>query len=297
LKRLASISVWLRSWWDLDGIRALQVYNLMRFSATLLISLLLAKSGLSTTQIAIYEALLFLGNMVSFFWLGGGQNAFLARFPKLEGIDRKRLYAAAFLFFQLLAVVSAAFLWLVHPFLVQRLTNFEALPHFDLLCLYLLFHLPTILIPAYYLVGKQYKRILHFGFLTFPLQLFAVILPIFMGWGLRYSFWGLVLWGLLKYGWLGVLVLRNAAWSGSLVSLRRLSLLAFPLMLHLLVGNSVEYIDGLIVARFFEDEGMFAVFRYGARELPLVTLLAGALVTGLLPLVSEDAKAGVQLIR
>ncbi|MEO1715241.1 MAG: lipid II flippase MurJ, partial [Bacteroidota bacterium] len=72
---------------------------------------------------------------------------------------------------------------------------------------------------------------------------------------------------------------------------------ATPLLLHLLIGNSVEYIDGLIVTSYFPDEGAFAVFRYGARELPLTTLLVGAVVTAMIPVASRSLGQGMQEIR
>ena len=70
--------------------------------------------------------------------------------------------------------------------------------------------------------------------------------------------------------------------------LRAFALLAFPLLLHNLIGSSVEYIDGFIVTSHFEEEGAFTLFRYGSKELPLVTLLVSALVAALLPEVSEN---------
>mgnify|MGYP000577689728 CR=1 FL=1 len=73
-------------------------------------------------------------------------------------------------------------------------------------------------------------------------------------------------------------------------------ILAFPLILHVLIVSSVEYVDGLIVTSHFED-GTFAIFRYGAKELPLTLLLIGAIVMALIPQVSEDLKSGLQQIK
>lgn len=48
-----------------------------------------------------------------------------------------------------------------------------------------------------------------------------------------------------------------------------------------LLSGSAQFVDGFIVTSYF-DEGTFAVFRYGARELPLAMLLANALSTAML---------------
>lgn len=59
-------------------------------------------------------------------------------------------------------------------------------------------------------------------------------------------------------------------------------LFAFPLIVHMLVGNGMEYVDGFIINHFF-DQATFAQFRYGARELPLVAVLVGSVSTALIP--------------
>jgi len=53
-------------------------------------------------------------------------------------------------------------------------------------------------------------------------------------------------------------------------------------MISVLLSGSAIYIDGFIVTGYF-DEDMFAVFRNGARELPLVALLAHALSSAIVP--------------
>jgi O-antigen/teichoic acid export membrane protein len=64
--------------------------------------------------------------------------------------------------------------------------------------------------------------------------------------------------------------------------------LGAPLIFATLLSGSAEYIDGFIVTSMF-DEQTFAVFRYGARELPLAILLANALNVSLLPSFSNRA--------
>ncbi|MEL6987164.1 MAG: polysaccharide biosynthesis C-terminal domain-containing protein [Bacteroidota bacterium] len=66
--------------------------------------------------------------------------------------------------------------------------------------------------------------------------------------------------------------------------LQRLFLVfAIPLMLHMFLGMGMEYIDGFLVTSQFEDPSLFAKFRYGARELPLATVLVGALTSAMIP--------------
>ena len=59
--------------------------------------------------------------------------------------------------------------------------------------------------------------------------------------------------------------------------------LGTPLILTSLISGSAQYTDGVIVSAVYRDPGMFAWFRYGAKELPLVLLLANGLSNAMLP--------------
>jgi O-antigen/teichoic acid export membrane protein len=48
------------------------------------------------------------------------------------------------------------------------------------------------------------------------------------------------------------------------------------------LSGSAQYIDGFIITSYFDD-ATFAVYRFGAREFPLVLLLANAFSTSMLP--------------
>ncbi len=56
-----------------------------------------------------------------------------------------------------------------------------------------------------------------------------------------------------------------------------------PLIITSLISGSAQYIDGIIVSSYFDDPGAFAVFRYGAKEFPLVLMLANGLSNAMLP--------------
>ena len=61
---------------------------------------------------------------------------------------------------------------------------------------------------------------------------------------------------------------------------------AAPLIGATLLSGSAEYLDGFIVSKYF-DEKDFAVYRYGAKEFPLVLLLANAFSNGMVPKVAQ----------
>ena len=68
----------------------MQLFQIMQFGTAILIGILLAKSGLPTGQISVYEALLFVASLYCFFWIVGGQNALLQLYPKLDAATQAR---------------------------------------------------------------------------------------------------------------------------------------------------------------------------------------------------------------
>lgn len=277
-----------------DPVKALQSFNLMRFITTLLIGILLAKSGLPTGDISLYETWLFFGNLVTFFWLGGGQNALVSLFPKLENPEQQRvLLFQSFVLFNVLGLIAAGILALGGDWVGPRFAHADNIPYLPWLILFLVANAPSMLIHLFYLLQNRPGGILRYGMISFVMQLVAVAVPLFSGAGLEGIFISLVVWAGIKWIWLLVLTIRfgKPQWNG--VLMRQLIWLMLPLTLHILIGNSVEYTDGLIVANFFQDERQFALFRFGARELPLTTLLVGGIVTGLIPLVVRDFETGL----
>jgi O-antigen/teichoic acid export membrane protein len=73
--------------------------------------------------------------------------------------------------------------------------------------------------------------------------------------------------------------------------------LGLPLVLTSLISGSAQYSDGIIVSAVFRDPGMFAWFRYGAKEFPLVLMLASGLSNAMLPEFSTRSRMRESLAR
>ncbi|MFK7979364.1 MAG: hypothetical protein AB8G86_05250 [Saprospiraceae bacterium] len=292
----------MKNWSNKYPLNALQTFQLMRFATTLLIGILLARFfQLSTPEIALYEVLLFLGNFLSFFWISAGIKSLLSQFSK-EKEAHSLLINLAFLLF-ILGVSAGGLLYFFQDFIIHQFTQYEELAHIGLISLFLVFNAPTAIIEYIYLLQKKEKAILWYGALIFSSQLLVIIIPLVFNWGLSGIFQGLLLWSILKFIWLLNVLFspkRNAAntkVSLNWLQLKNLLLLMLPLSLHMLIGGGMEYVDGFIVTSHFEDTGMFAVFRYGARELPLVTILTAALTATLIPLAVENQPLAITKIK
>ena len=305
----------------LSTINPLQTFQLLRFGTTLLIGILLARFfGLSTADIAIYEVLLFLGNFLSFFWISAGIKSLLSQFAK-EKTPHSLLVSLSFLLF-LMGSIAGAILYFFQDFIIHQFTQYEQLNYIGWISLFLVFNAPSALIEYLYLVQKKEVHIIKYGIILFISQLLAIILPFLFNWGLEGIFQGLLVWSILKFAWLLKLLFGsiNSSESATRIfpnsgrdkstkfrstqqvslnwpQLKNILLLMLPLSLHMLIGGGMEYVDGFIVSSHFEDTGQFAIFRYGARELPLVTILTAALTATLIPLAVENQTLAITKIK
>lgn len=281
----------------MNSISSLQVFNIFRFCSTLFIGVLLTKIGLPTAEISIYELVLFMSSIVSFFWVMGGQHAFLQYFPTLEESTKKKAFFNAFLLFFGASIVAAATLWSCKDLFSTYFNHGNPLPYLDLICWYIIFNTPAFLIHIYYLVLQQYQRLLIWGAFTFGGQLLAVVIPIFLGYSLEMTFTALLVLSIIRLMWTLQILIKNATFQIDFTFLKKYAWLITPLLLQALIGSSAEYVDGLIVQANVHSDEAFAIFRWGARELPISLLFVGAVMTAMIPEVAKNQEAGLQLMK
>ena len=281
----------------MNSISSLQFFNIFRFVSTLLIGILMAKIGLATEEIALYELLFFLTTLVNFFWVMGGQNALLQYFPKLETAVQKSALFSVFALFTALSMLAAWILWVLQNVFFDFFNQGEPLTYLPLICWYIVFNTPTFLIHIFYLVLGQYRQLMSWGIFTFGGQLVAVILPLMLGYSLETSFQALLLLAIVRYIWAIQVLRKNAVFQIDTVFLQKYTWLLIPLMLQALIGSSAEYVDGLIVKANILDAKGFAIFRWGARELPVSLIFVNAVVVAMIPKVSENLEDGCRLMK
>lgn len=267
----------------MSPVRALQFFQVLRFGTFFLTGILFAKLGLSTADIGIYEALLFLGSVLSFFWLSGLTQSLLANY---QPNHRSKEFFNAFLVLAGISlVVFIAFRLLVTPYSFMA-NNPEMLAYYSAFSFYVLLIGPSYLVEYILLLKEKAEGLVLYGVVAFGLQLAAVSVPIALGYGLEASIYGLLLSAAIRFCILIALLLKFAVFKVDSNYIGRFLSTAAPLIGATLLSGSAEYLDGLIVSKYF-DEGTFAVYRYGAKEFPLVLLLANAFSNGMVPKVAQ----------
>ena len=264
-------------------VRALQFFQVLRFGTFFLTGILFTKFGLSTYDIGIYESLLFLGSVLSFFWLSGLTQSLLAKYQPKE--KSKEFFNAFLVLLGISVVVFIAFRLLVTPYSFMA-NNPEVLAYYSAFSFYVLLIGPSYLVEYILLLKEKSKGLALYGIVAFGIQLVAVAGPIAFGYGLQEAVFGLMFSAAIRFLILLVLLFKYAEFKVDSYFIRQFLLTGGPLIAATLLSGSAEYLDGFIVSKYF-DEGTFAVYRYGAKEFPLVLLLANAFSNGMVPKVAQ----------
>jgi O-antigen/teichoic acid export membrane protein len=115
-------------------------------------------------------------------------------------------------------------------------------------------------------------------------RVLVTVLLLALHYGLEAAIWGNVIYtaAVAVYGWLDMYRL-----SGGKARLDRSLILeqlhyCWPLWITVIIGTVGIQFDKLLISRFF-DPGTFAVYSYGAMELPVVGMITASLATAMMP--------------
>lgn len=278
----------------IDNPRALQLYQLIRFTALFSTGIALAKFSLPRAQIGYYELVVFLTAALTAFWITGLIQALLPLHKnQITSYRNDTALFNTFLVVAGLSILSATVFIAAKPVL-HRLTGIDTFPYFRHTALYVLITPPTLLIEYIYLLKHKPRKIIRYGLLTFLLQLCATTLPLLIKPDIGLSIMGLIGISLFRLVWLGVLLYRYSKAKINIKFLQTYIPKAIPLSLMYLISSSGIYIDQALVTGFYGPE-TFAVYRFGAREIPLILLLANGLSNGMLASFGNPMNLGQSL--
>ena len=256
----------------------------------LVVSIVFTKSHLTRVEIGQWEMFMFIAGLMTFFWVTGIIQSLLPLYHRNKtfrkmGDNGSTKSPEIFNAFILLCIFSLLFFVLGHS-LKNNFSVFHIsgnVPYINLLLLYILLSSPVCLIEYIYLLNNRSYRIFQYGLYTFLAQMFLIIVPILMGKDIIWSIYGLLIVTLARWVWLIILLRRYSEMRISVEFIKEHLYLGTPLILTSLISGSAQYTDGVIISAVYRDPGMFAWFRYGAKEFPLVLMLANGLSNAMLP--------------
>lgn len=274
----------------MDNISGLQLFQLMKPVIFLIISIIFTKSHLTRAEIGSFEMFMFIAGFLTFFWVTGIIQSLLPLYHRNRTfrqfgenhVEKSPEIFNAFLLLSFFSLITYAFGQSIKgSFSVFRVSG--NVPYLNLLLLYVLLSSPVCLIEYIYLLNNRAYRIFQYGLYTFGAQLVLIILPVILGKDIIWSIYGLLAVTGIRWIWLIILLRRYTVIKISPEFMKEHLYLAAPLIITTLISGSGQYTDGIIVSAVYRDPGQFAWFRYGAKEFPLVLMLANGLSNAMLP--------------
>ncbi len=291
-----SISPQSRNMQRLSNLSSLQIFQLFRYGTFILIGIGFAKLGISLTQIGLFETFILLSGLLSFFWTSAIINTLLSVYNKQTTEQQKVLLFNTFLMLVVLSIGGAVLLSIFSTHILLFLNKSNSYNIIVATALYLLLN-TTSFINEYVLYLKEENRtLLLYAFITSMATALAALLPVVLGFDIEYSLYALVTVSVAKLCFTCYLLVQYCTFTFSRKIWVSNFHLAFPLMLSFLLSGSAEYIDGIIVKWKFDDM-FFAIYRYGAKELPIMLIVSNTLSTALLPAISADLHSGVKELK
>jgi O-antigen/teichoic acid export membrane protein len=266
----------------LTNVNALQLFQLFRYGSLILIGILLSKSGIGKTNIGQYETFMLIAGAFTFFWVNGFLKVMMPLSAEKNEEQQKILVFNSFLVLLFFSVLSAILVYCLSEPFSSLLLNGNKVPMPWILSGYVLFNSPALITEYIYLINNRSKNIIIYGSIIFGIQILAVGIPPYFGYGLNTILLSLFGVTIIKFIWMINVLFRYSKIRIDKPILREFIVLGTPLVISTLLGSSASYIDGFIVtSKFSPDE--LAIFQYGARELPLALLLANSLNMAMLP--------------
>lgn len=280
-----------------DTTKSYQIYQVIRLISLVLISIILVKSSYSTNETSAFELFLFVINIGTFFWVMGLSNAMLSYYPTLSKQEKESFFKSVFSVLQTLGFIVSIIVLLSNAFGLGNNNNIFDNKTINLLSLYIFLYSPTIIIEMKYLLQNEYKKLFWYGLTLFSLQFIIIILAIILYRDIYYLFIGLCFWIFIRWIWSVYLVFGdNRNYKISIKLIKTFSLFSLPLIAHIFLGNGMEFIDGVLVESNFSGD-MFSIYRYGAREFPIILILIGAIRTSMIPKAIKNIDESANIIK
>jgi len=260
----------------LNKFNSLQTFQFLRFGTFFLISILLAKVAMLYQHeyglhlISQYENLMLVTSSLTFFWVSAVCNTLIPYFNNSVEITRKKVLFNTFtilLAFSILAAIVVVILGRIRG----RDTDL-----YDMFALVVLLNTPTYIADYIFYLNEKYKSLIRWGIITFAAHILMLCLPLYFRQSLNLAINLLLVLSLLKFNYTIILLMKFSTISVNTRLILDFMKKAMPVMFSILLAGSMEYINSYIIEYNFTDEE-FAMFRYGARELPIFLILANSM--------------------
>ncbi|MBL0308587.1 MAG: oligosaccharide flippase family protein [Bacteroidetes bacterium] len=279
-----------------SSLSALQLFQMLRYGAFVLIGVCFAKLSLGQDDIGRFETFLLVSSMLSFFWVSGMINSMLSVYPKKNEEDKKAVLFNTFLSLSFLSVAAGVLLFTFSENLLLFLDKDRSGGLIQLSVFFLLLNNPSFISEYILFLNNKKKELVIYGMAFAILSFSAAVIPIYINYHVEYAMYGFIGVAALRILFALFLVYKFGAfrfdWRLQLDQLK----ISLPIIGSIFVSGSAEYIDGILVKAKFNDTD-FAIYRYGAKELPILLIIANTFSSAMITAVSANLDEGLKQIK
>ena len=273
--------------------RSLQFSNIFRFAASVIVGIGLVRLGVSQYNVGRVEFLLF----AVFFWSGlwhmGLKDSLLSRYYDYQEKDRKYVFFEYYLLHILAACATAGIMVvLIYNSIYFGLDLNDLTTVIPQIILYSVLLLLAAPLDFYLHLSGRHKEVIVYNFIWFVAHVSIIIYTMVAWSSLSALLTGLSVLIGIKTVLTWLVIYQESAVRWSFPAIKTIGLFSFPLVLQSFVGVSTQAVDSYLVSDYF-DTATFAVFRFGAKEIPLSMLLVSGLVAACIPLYKKDRSAAL----
>jgi O-antigen/teichoic acid export membrane protein len=264
-----------------NKISAIQIHQIMRFATTILVGIIFIKAQYPTVTIGELEGLLFVGTTMTTFVVNGWIQTILSHYSTYDKKEQKTFLGNSYLLLLLFSTLIFSILCLFNRPISLFLTQSD-LPLLPLFGGYLWLSTPTFLLEYFLLLAAKNNVILRSSLLTFCLTVASAAIVTYAQQSLE----------ILLYYWIGIAALRHlflhyymrkigVTFIQKSTFINDFLKKSLPFLGIALLGQYAVNFDAWLINYHYKgDATAFAIFRYGARELPIFLALATGLSNG-----------------
>jgi len=272
-----------------DTIFVYQYNQVVRYVCSFLISVLMVKSALPAVNLGEYEIFIFIAASVSAFWSAGIKNAMFSFYPKLGEREKEQFFPLVFYALIGLSLFVAGGIHFFPTLIIKIFSFQEGIPYLPYLAMFLIFSIPVTLVESIFYLKNDAQRLLNYTHWSQLLTILLVAAVSFYAPDLWSFIYSLILINLIRFLFLIYIVFSKHPYDFNWNKTRLFLLFSLPLIVTMLLGYAMDFVDGWFVSYYF-DATYFPVYKYGARELPLSSILFSTLSIAMVPVIIKQGK-------
>ena len=217
-----------------------------------------------------YENLMLVTSSLTFFWVSAICNTLIPYYNNVDKITRKKVLFNTFILLIAFSILAA-----IVVVILGRLKG-KDIDLYNMFALVVLLNTPTYIADYIFYLNEKYKSLIRWGIVTFAAHIVLLCLPLYFKQSLNLAINLLLVLSLVKFNYTIILLMKFSIITINTRLMQDFMNKVWPYMFSILLAGSMEYINSYIIGYYYSEEE-FAMFRYGARELPIFLILANSL--------------------